>query len=375
MKQTQLYRPAFSRAGQARLLGVSLGNAVRLLFRRDTVQQWRRLLEEGIDPVVHLLLQANNTAIINQWLDNGGQVAFLSSFPRSGNTWMRYMLSDILLQMHQVETTTKLPVAPDDLVPTFCYNSIGHRLGRCPQWAVDSELSFIKTHASFSRLEQIVSSNGRDRSSREKAFRGSRVVYLYRTPEDALVSLYHLKVYDTFSRSRDRYTLEEFCRKEVSAWIHNIQSYISAAEDGHPVFFISYEQLLQRTTVVLTDMLRWMGVTHDEQIVPRAVSNMRFCNLQAMEKEEKNEIHPANENALFFRRGCSGSGRAELRESTLKEIRERSADLLNKANQLQSTQNTEFSVPVMRIRNKSTVQPAANGKPRDISAEPQLQRL
>ncbi len=63
----------------AKLLGESLAPALRLLIKPSTLRQWRRLLREGIDPIVHLLLQANNSALINRWLNKGTRVVFLTS--------------------------------------------------------------------------------------------------------------------------------------------------------------------------------------------------------------------------------------------------------------------------------------------------------
>ena len=136
-------------------VGAIFGPALRLLLQRSTFDQFPRLLHEGIDPIVHLLLQANNTAIINQWLNKGATVSFISSFPRSGNTWMRFLLSDVLLQKHNVKTTTNLPVDPNDLIPYLNGNSIVRRLPRCPDWAAKPSMAFVKTHVLFQQLEQV----------------------------------------------------------------------------------------------------------------------------------------------------------------------------------------------------------------------------
>lgn len=338
----------------AKLLLPSLGAAFRLLVQPATLKQCPRFLHEGIDPITHLLIQANNTAVINRWLNHGTKVVFLSSFPRSGNTWLRFLLSDVLLQTQGFETTTQLPVHPDNLIPEFRCDSIASRLARCPHWAKEPPVAFVKTHALYTRLEEVLQAGGPQKNG--KPTRDCRVVYLYRSPEDALVSLYHLQRFDTFARSRASLSLDDFCRKEVSRWMDNIDSHFRAADTGFPVLFFSYEGLLENPGLVMGSVLRWLGVEHDDQMVQRAVSNMQFNNLQAMEKNGSRNGHTANEKRRFFRRGGPGSGRAELQESTVQEIRERTAPLMAEADARRMKQPLAHPAATMS-RNEGTKEP------------------
>jgi len=93
------------------------------------------------------------------------------------------------------------------------------------------------------------------------------------------------------------------------------------------VFFVPYELLLQYPTEILSNLLRWLGNPHDSVTVDRAVSNMQFNKLQALEARSA-----FNEEVVFFRRGCKGTGRAELQAATMEQIQERASDLLARAN-------------------------------------------
>jgi hypothetical protein len=373
--QTSIKNKNHAVGDPAKLLGASIGPALRVLVRRTANPRlWPILLREGIAPIVRLLLEANNTALINRWLDKGTKVVFVSSFPRSGNTWMRFMLADILLQMQSVETTTELPVHPDDLIAILECDSIVRRLSRCPDWAFQPPLTFVKTHFSFTRLEHMFSGHGsvrsRGLSSDSAPVRDCRALFLYRAPEDALVSYYHLEV---CHRGNAVGGLDDFCRKGLSGWVENMTSYLRATENGFPIFFIPYEQLLEKPVIALNNFLQWLGVQHDSQIVERAVSNMRFCSLQAREKQENKTSHPVDENTLFFRRGRTGAGRSELQESTLREIHERTASLLNEANRRYMMQFSEplapaTPVPILSgagasVRNGEATEPGISSRP------------
>ena len=96
-----------------------LGSAFRLIFKADNVRHLPRLLREGPAPLFRLAIQAHNSAEIIRLLQGGWRLNFVSSFPRSGNTWIRYLLADVFLQRHGVATATELPVHPDRIVPDF----------------------------------------------------------------------------------------------------------------------------------------------------------------------------------------------------------------------------------------------------------------
>lgn len=313
----------------AKIAASSIGPAARLAVKSSTLKQWPRLLHQGIDPILLLLIQASNTAIISRWLNRGSKVVFLSSFPRSGNTWMRFMLSDVVLQTHGVETSTQLPVHPDNLIAEFSTNCIARRLARCPAWAFETSLAFVKTHSCFERVEQIISSG---ETKDHSTARDARVVYVYRAPEDALVSLYHLRIRDSFSHSRAIHNLDDFCLVELDGWLKNITSYLRAADSGFPVFFMNYEAMLEDPAATLGEMLRWLELPDETQMAQRAVNNMQFAKLQAMEIQANKSRAPGHEKKLFFRRGGPGSGQAELSQSTLDEIRRQTKACLDEAN-------------------------------------------
>ncbi len=293
---------------------------------------------------------------------------------------MRFLLTDILLQMHGVETTTELPVHPDNLICLFSGNSIIRRLTRCPRWAFEPRVAFVKTHAPFPQLEQIFSNDGRLGSgvqSKDSArLRDWRILYVYRCPEDALVSLYRLYIRDEYCQDRAFLDIDAFCRAKVSNWVKNVSSYFRAADDGMPVFFLSYESLLEKPGIVLGDLLRWLDVPHDNRMVQRAVSNMQFSKLQAIEIQVNKTGGQTNQQRLFFRRGCPGSGCAELQESTLQEIRRQTASWLREANERQIKLLSARPAPATVVLTPSgATAPHRNGAGWESEISPRQQRM
>jgi hypothetical protein len=322
--------PAFLRGG--------FGSALRLLFKASNFRHLPRLLREGPSPLLRLAIQAHNTAEIMRLLRQGQPLHFVSSFPRSGNTWMRYLLADVFLQNHGVPTATELPVHPDKLVPDFYCHWIARRaVANLPP------IVMVKTHDTFPQLQErfgrVRLRPGSGASAAVAPFAACKHVYLYRSPEDALVSLFHYHDCQKHLKSKAAAGIDAFCLAFLSSWEDNLASYLRAEEEGFPVLFVPYELLLQYPTEILSRLLRWLGARHDGATVERAVSNMQFSKLQAV------EARLFNDEAFFFRRGRNGSGSAELQPSTLAVIQERTSKLMERANARVLIQHSLPGVP------------------------------
>jgi hypothetical protein len=280
-----------------------------------------------------MFVQAHNGREISRLLGEGHKVTFVSSFARSGNTWVRYLLSDVFLQNHGIETATELAVHPDEIIPDFYCEMVARR-----NTAVPTPGLLVKSHDVFGRLQQQFGG-----AVAQPPGGSCRHLYIYRTPEDALVSFYHLQFREKYVKGSAGRDIDAFCLERVSEWIAHVSSYIAARESGATIYFTSYDQLLQNPEAVLVEMLDWLGVAHSSTVINRAVGNMRFANLKALEARDSADKPPV------FRRGCNGSGSQELKAATVSEIRRSTDHLLAKAGECvarQKARNGSASKPV-----------------------------
>jgi hypothetical protein len=346
------------------------GAALGLLLKPRNLRHIPRLLREGPSPLYRLAIQAHNTSEITRLLREGWQLSFVTSFPRSGNTWVRYLLADVFLQIHGLETATELPVHPDKIVPDFYCHWIARRDVTIPTPAV-----FVKTHDTFQQLQgRFGGARLRKRAGASAAvppFRGCKHIYLYRSPEDALVSLFHYHDCQKHLKDKAAAGIDAFCQAWLPLWEENLAGYLRAANEGFPVLFVPYELLLQYPAEILSNLLRWVGVRHDGTTVERAVTHMQFSKLQAMETR-----NVFKEEAFFFRRGCKGSGRTELQPATMDLIQQRTAHLLEQANirvlMQQSPQNAPASSKTAQIRRDAAFQ---NRQSRHLPPVVKLQKV
>jgi hypothetical protein len=295
--------------------------ALRLLLNPKTARWIPRILAEGIAPVRRMsrlkLIEARNMREIKNLLASDVPMTFVTSFARSGNTWMRYLLSDVFLQKEGIDTTTKLVIHPDEIIADFYCSLVAERNQKVRTPGV-----LVKIHDSFGGLRQRFWG---DLYHAQQSFHRCRHLYLYRNPEDALVSLYHYHLQeDLVVENSAKWVgpdkIDEFCRRALPEWIEHVSGHLAAAQDGVSIYFASYEQLLASPTKVLGEALQWMGVLHTMPMLERAVSNMQFEKLKATNARDMGH------------HGRSGAGSSQLSGSTIELIRTNTAQLVERMN-------------------------------------------
>ncbi|HWD18408.1 MAG TPA: sulfotransferase domain-containing protein, partial [Verrucomicrobiae bacterium] len=240
-------------ASWTRLAAQAVKPALQLLAQPQNLAQLPRLFTEGLGPVRRLFIQAHNQREITRLILGGEQVNFVSSFARSGNTWTRNLLADALLQAQGIETNTDLPVPFQQVVPDFYCDMIARRKASLPIPGI-----LVKTHDVFEQLRARVCGQASPMAElRDAAFRNCKLVYLFRRPEDVLVSYYHLQRKVKYIK-RAQFSIDEFCRSHLPHWMDNLSGYVRAHEAGYQVFFVSYEAMLREPAVTLSDILRWL---------------------------------------------------------------------------------------------------------------------
>jgi hypothetical protein len=308
-----------AKASSLGLLAGAFNLACRRIAQPPVLSQLPRVFSEGTAPVRRLIAEARNHEEIRGLLGSGTDVTFISSFFRSGNTWTRFLLADILLQNRGIETSTADSGRISQIVPDIYADFVARRD------VTPNEPALVKTHEGFDTVRRcVLGRNGRPAG--ESNGKGTvRLLYLYRKPEDVLVSFYHFRLLQSPVVGR-WVGVESFCRSQFPAWKNHVSSYLEAADYGMEVFFMSYERLLEEPAAALGLMLRWIGIGHTAEKMDRAVANMRFENLRALEDQQSK-----NNGERFFRNGRSDTGAGELSAESTSWIRESAAPLLARA--------------------------------------------
>lgn len=223
--------------------------------------------------------------------------AFLVSYPKSGNTWARFLIANLLRPQEKVGFSSIHAIIPGiDVVP--------HRdMLRFPRPRI------IKSHQYFDT-------------------RYRRVVYIVRDPRDVALSEYHAQ--RKSKRIGDDSPIEEFVRRFVAgescdygSWGEHAASWLSTRY-GQPGFLlVRYEDMIENTARELSRMAGFLGVHATPELIEQAVSRSRADNMRKLEKSQAalfNATKDTRQDILFVRSARAGGWHSELPESCILQI-------------------------------------------------------
>jgi estrone sulfotransferase len=206
---------------------------------------------------------------------------FIVSYPRSGNTWLRHLLQEVIVAQHP---DLPRPGGLEAIQPTVHFRS-----SSCT--APDDYLPW--------RLWK--SHNIRD-------IRGHYMVYLFRVPADAVVSYYHLASAKVGAETLPAF--DSFCTTAARQWKeHAALGLEQKARYPDRTMFVSYERLQENTALQLRRVTDFLDLDPDDTQIAGAVE---MCAFERLREREYNK-NPRLKEREFFRKGRVGGGAEELK--------------------------------------------------------------
>jgi hypothetical protein len=221
----------------------------------------------------------------------------LVSYPKSGNTWLRFLVGSLLSPTGEV-TFLDLP----RLVPDI-YETPERRLARMPGPRT------LKSHEYFDP-------------------RYPRVLFLVRDPRDVVVSYYH---YLVKQRKLEETGVDaEFVGRCLTgrldtfgSWADNVGSWLGARRRSEGFLLVRYEDLLADTAVELGRIAAFLCIPAPKERLDAAVAAGRVDRMRSLEREQTSRIaslRDSREDRSFVRLGRSGGYRDELPEEEERRI-------------------------------------------------------
>ena len=252
---------------------------------------------------------AANIAFCNSSFDFADGAIGISSYPRSGNTWVRYLLSHLLVRTAVGAGnfgSVKEVLHPDFIIPDLDANlfsqvRIKEKLG------LDVEALIYKSHSSFDALSEY-----------SRVFASAKHIIVFRNPADAFVSYYyfHMRHPSLAQRVDD---IDRFALGQISDWAHFYSSYVSEACKGDRKLFICYEDLLASCTAELAKIADFTRLPLDSSSAA-LVDASEKCAFESLRKSQPSLLGDSPYRAPFFRQGKAGQSLKELKLSTVQEI-------------------------------------------------------
>jgi estrone sulfotransferase len=211
---------------------------------------------------------------------------FVVSYPRSGNTWVRFLIAILMYPHEEIDLQTIECYVPD------IHRDEGRRvINSLPR------PRFIKSHRPCYSCYP-------------------RFIYIYRDGRDALVSFYHYASKNWgFEGSFSDFLLSRQARR-VGHWHEHVSCAVSYAK-RHPgrALLIRYEEMLDSPFNCTMQIARFCGITADRFRIENAVKRCEFGELKEMQDTQKFQIKGKIE---MFRSGETGQWRDVFSEKDLR---------------------------------------------------------
>ena len=229
------------------------------------------------------------------------------SYPRSGNTWTRFLVANLLHPNLDVSFANIENLIPD----TAAISS--RALKKIPRPRV------IKSHEYFDH-------------------RYPRIIYIVRDPRDVAVSFYNFQ--RKYEQIADDLSLELYVddfvngrlnSKSWGTWGENVASWVCTRGKSPGFLLLRFEDMLQDTRRELRRIAEFLAVPASNSIVERVVDNCSAEHMRQLEKQEENlwaATKKYRKDIPFVGTATSGRGRARLSDSSLQQIESAWGDLL-----------------------------------------------
>jgi len=228
------------------------------------------------------------------------QDVFVASYPRSGSTWLRFLL---------FETLTKNDAGFDNVNRVI--PDVGMHGEATPLLPKQGRL--IKTHEPF-------------RPEYKKA------VYVVRDVRDVVLSEYaYQKALGRIAGTFDQY-LDDFLKGTATgygSWQEHVRGWIdSPLTKNGQLLVVKYAELKKDGLVQLQRIMQFLGVVVERQVILNAIQNNEFNKMRAKEDRNPQLGKSAEGENRFVRKGTVGGWRQQLTPEQLQRIEQMAGTIL-----------------------------------------------
>lgn len=186
---------------------------------------------------------------------------FLVSYPKSGNTWMRFLVGNLAFPNDPIRFTNV-----EKRIPSI-YGMADKKLRNVPR------PRYLKTHEPF-----------------HSKYRN--VLYIVRDPRDVAVSYFHfaVKVNGVPSNTSIDSFVSRFIADDLwlqyGTWADHVVSWLAMAPSRHKFLLLRYEDLLADTRSELSKIASFLGIDATTERLDHAIEMSSADRMRDLEKKE-----------------------------------------------------------------------------------------
>ncbi|MCZ4281164.1 sulfotransferase domain-containing protein [Kiloniella laminariae] len=254
-------------------------------------------------------------------------ILWLASYPKSGNTWMRTFLANLIADSKEPLPVNKVSEICSGEANTRWYNGVFNKpleeLSR--QEIADIRVDVQRAISRLSKNVLILKTHnflgeylGKPLVAMDAT---GAAVYIVRDPRDVAISAADhfgvtidkaIKILAKESTKSDRPIYEVY-----NSWSNHVKSWTQIPHKTLMVY--RYEDMLEKPEETFGAISRKLGITKDEARIQRAITHSSFKVLQTIEEEE-GFTEKSKNSERFFRAGKSGQWQSVLTDKQVKQI-------------------------------------------------------
>jgi hypothetical protein len=248
---------------------------------------------------------------------------FVVSYPRSGNTWTRFLIANLVHPQREVTFANIEQLIPD----TSSQSNRALKRTSSPR--------IIKTHQYFDH-------------------RYPRVIYIVRDPRDVVLSYYDFQ--RKYRQIQDGYPIEQYVEDFVSGrinsrdwgtWGENVASWIATRSNNDKFLLLRYEDMVSSTVRELSRVARFIGVPADNDRLQRVVENCSADRMRGLEQRQAQEwiaTRNRRQDIPFVRVAKSGGWKTALTPASVATIEGEWGSIMEMVGYEQGAQQTPSEI-------------------------------
>lgn len=222
---------------------------------------------------------------------------FIVSYPKSGNTWTRFLIGNVIYQNSQLDFLNVEKLVADIYLHTD------------PYLMKIEKPRFLKSHEYFHPKYK-------------------KVIYIVRDPRDVMVSYYFHLV--KCHRINSNYPIDKFATEFISgefdsygSWYENVVSWIRVKKNDGNFLLVRYEDMLANTIHEVQRIISFLGIERDLDHLNTAIKNSSKESMQLLEIKQADRwgtTKGSNLNLPFVREGKAGAWKEYLSVSATEMV-------------------------------------------------------
>ena len=233
---------------------------------------------------------------------------FIVSYPRSGNTWTRFLIANLVYPERNVGFTNIEKLIPDTS------SQSNRALKATPRPRI------IKSHEYFDH-------------------RYRKVLYIVRDPRDVALSYYDFQ--RKYRQIEDAYPLEQYVDDFVQGrlisigwgtWAENVASWVYTRGKHSNFLLLRYEDMMKDTFRELTRIAEFLNIDPEPGRLQTAIERSSADHMRELEKKEADQwvaTKNRRQDIPFVRVAKSGGWKTSLPSGCVQQIESAWGDLMN----------------------------------------------